>query len=1002
LFWADKYRYLLIYKSIILKRLFFIASFLIAGYYLNASPADSLRRELSHTKTNEDKVHLSFLLGRFYADRNPDSAAVFYKQVIALAGPATFNAPSMEAACAKAYLLKETDGEGAKKQQLFALQCARKIGRRDMESYIMVELAALSWRVSDYYIALDYYKRAMKLEVDMNNRARQAMLWSRIGGVYTTINDFPSAFNAYNEALVIEDSLKRLNNISAVYGDLAVVFSKQRRFAEALKYCDKDDSIMTVLGEPDVVLLNQTTRGIIYKNMGNYSGAIALYKKILDKPQVMDSFQQMSLYHNLAVAMGLNKQFKEADANFNKATDINQRIIHSSWFSIQNNMEWARTKLLEHNTDGAIFYAREAERIVNESNASKEEQKDIMALLSEIYRSKGDMNNAYAYYKKYSDLQDTIFHTEESKNLAEAETRLNLAEKDNQVAELYRQNELQRLKTQKENIINISLIAGLVLVIALVLVMVRAYRRTLHQNLQLTRQKEVIDQQVQQLAAAGTMKSRFFANISHELRTPVTILTGMLELLQDKITSVKEKEKLAAAFNNSRKLQRMVEEMLDLSRMESGLPVYKKEQLEIRKLTRRIVYAFETLMDQKGITLSYVDEIGDDVFVLLDEDKYEKIINNLLYNAIKFNKPAGAVRIGLSLSPGKVLISIEDSGYGITPADLPHIFDRFYQGTTSIKPASPGSGIGLSLVKEFTVMQGGEVSVSSVPGEGAAFLLTFPIVEKAAEEKEDILEEDAIQPEIIWQKLEGQPEILIVEDNAEMRYYLREILSGKGNVSEAGNGVEALKYLEEHKPDLIISDVMMPEMDGEAFLGHLKSSGTWCKIPVIMLTALATKEDQLRMLSMGVDDYILKPFNAEELKIRVYNLLRNQAVRQEWIEKPIEPDEVVQVDKGAVELQEKIQSYVSERLRETSLSVHDLAYHLALSERQLYRLSNTLTGCTPAQLIKEVRLKKAYDMLIAGDVYKVEDLARRVGFENSSYFSRQFMARFGKRPTEYL
>jgi signal transduction histidine kinase/DNA-binding response OmpR family regulator len=985
-----------------LKRLFLLAFLLIVSNCVKASLADSLRRELSRAKAKDDKVHLSFCLGRFYADSNPDSATLFFKQVINLAGPVALNAPSMEAACAKATLIKETDGEGAKKQQLFALQCAKKIGRRDMESYIMVELAALSWMVSDYYVALDYYKRAMKLEVEQKNRARQAMLWSRIGGVYSTINDFPSAFNAYNEALVIEDSLKRLSNISAIYGDLAVVFSKQHRFVEALKYCDKDDSIMTQLGALDVVMLNQTTRGIIYKNMGNYSGAIALYKKILANPQIMDSFQLMSLHHNLAVAMGLNKQFREADANFTTANDINQRIIHSSWFSIQNYMEWARTKLLEHNMEGAMFYARHAERIANEAKASKEELKDIMSLLSEVYKLSGDMGQAYGYYKKYADLQDSIFHTEESKNLAEAETRLKLAEKDNQVAALYRQNELQRLKTQKENIVNISLLAGLALVIALVLVMVRAYRRTLRQNLQLTLQKEVIDEQVQQLAAASTMKSRFFANISHELRTPVTILTGMLELLQDKITSGKEKEKLAAAFNNSRKLQRMVEEMLDLSRMESGLPVLKQEQLEIRKLTRRVVYAFETLMDKKGITLSYRDEIKEDVFVMLDEDKYEKIINNLLYNAIKFNKPDGTVSVGLSLASEKVLISIKDSGYGINPTDLPHIFDRFYQGTPVVKLASPGSGIGLSLVKEFTKLQGGEVSVSSTSGEGCAFSLAFPTVETSAPDKENSTDEEPIQVEMIWQKLEGQPEILIVEDNSEMRYYLREILSDKGNVSEAGNGVEALRYLEKHQPDLIISDVMMPEMDGETFVGHVKSSEAWSKIPVIMLTALATKEDQLRMLSMGVDDYILKPFNAEELRIRVYNLLRNQAVRREWIEKPIEPDEVVQVDKGAAELQERIQAYVSERLREPSLSVHDLAYHLALSERQLYRLSNTLTGCTPAQLIKEVRLKKAYDMLMAGEVYKVEDLSKRVGFENSSYFSRQFMARFGKRPTEYL
>ena len=206
----------------------------------------------------------------------------------------------------------------------------------------------------------------------------------------------------------------------------------------------------------------------------------------------------------------------------------------------------------------------------------------------------------------------------------------------------------------------------------------------------------------------------------------------------------------------------------------------------------------------------------------------------------------------------------------------------------------------------------------------------------------------------LWKDIEGKPRLLIVEDNMEMRYYLKEILGEKLAITEAGNGMEALDLLKQFTPDLIISDVMMPGMDGQEFITRLKSSESWNKIPVIMLTALAAKEDQLKMLAIGVDDYIVKPFNAEELKIRVYNLLQNQAIRRKWQEMPVEaPEEQVAEDAEAALLQGKIYEYVSVRMKEPSLSVHDLATHLALSERQLYRLTNTLTGVRPPSSSKK-------------------------------------------------
>jgi YesN/AraC family two-component response regulator len=264
-------------------------------------------------------------------------------------------------------------------------------------------------------------------------------------------------------------------------------------------------------------------------------------------------------------------------------------------------------------------------------------------------------------------------------------------------------------------------------------------------------------------------------------------------------------------------------------------------------------------------------------------------------------------------------------------------------------------------------------------------------------------EENFLQPPAEnWADFITEPLVLIVEDNEEMRYYLKKILDGKVKLAEAENGREALSWLEKNNPDLIISDIMMPEMDGRELMVRVKNNKDWRKIPVIMISALADPENEMGMLRLGIDDYIVKPFNPAELRIRAYNLLKNLIERKAFNEQQPEADDVPVDSIQGDEFRNKIEAFVLARIKNTNVSVSELAFELSLSERQLFRLAKSLTGYSPAQLIKEVRLKKAYEILVTGQVTKIEDLAKRVGFENPGYFSRQFMNRFGKRPTEFL
>jgi DNA-binding response OmpR family regulator len=298
------------------------------------------------------------------------------------------------------------------------------------------------------------------------------------------------------------------------------------------------------------------------------------------------------------------------------------------------------------------------------------------------------------------------------------------------------------------------------------------------------------------------------------------------------------------------------------------------------------------------------------------------------------------------------------------------------------------------------MLHGGNLSLKSRLNEGSAFTVHFPVsADTTPPEPEEEIAETA---DVTFDSFHRKPVILIVEDNDEMRYYLKEILGDDVAIAEARHGREGLNWLKAHRPDLIISDVMMPEMDGYEFLTQLKNSPTYRIFPVVMLTARAAEEDLLQGLQLGVDDYIIKPFNARELRIRIHNLLVNQSMRNEWSQKPPEADEVVVGHVEDAELLEKIRTYVETNAQNSSLGIADLADHLAMSERQVYRKAATTTGMTPGQLIKEIRLKIAYRLLLERKVVKVAELARRVGFENSSYFSRQFLERYGKRPADLL
>ncbi|MCP4440088.1 MAG: response regulator [Aureispira sp.] len=530
-----------------------------------------------------------------------------------------------------------------------------------------------------------------------------------------------------------------------------------------------------------------------------------------------------------------------------------------------------------------------------------------------------------------------------------------------------------------------------------------------------------IVQQAEDLRALDKVKSRFFANISHELRTPLTLIIGPASaLLKRKKENLDQEQKqgLTTIKNNGEHLLNLIEEILDLSKLEANKLELEEEPIDLYAFIQNVFVAFEQQATYLNIDYTLVYNPKENLHILLDSNKMEKVLNNLLSNALKFTPSGKHIRLLVNELDSELEILIEDSGIGIDSRDLPHVFERFYQSKQPDKPAQGGTGIGLALVKEFVDLMDGQVSVKSELGKGSSFRICLPkqVVNASLESVNNLesIAQNVEQEDVVWQPTAKQFTVLLVEDHSDMRNFIASLLEPNYTLYSATDGLEGLAKLEEDAAniDLIISDVMMPNMDGFAMLERIKANEKWRMIPMIMLTARAAEKDKLHALVIGVDDYLTKPFSVDELLVRVANLLQNAQARKAWQQEEYSPKEESSpkleeqetnvVSSEDLEWIQKIELLIGNKLENTEFNVTALAKELFISERQLRRRLKKVTGLTPVKLLKEIRLKTAKQYLEEKTKKSVTEVAFSVGFQSLEYFSRSFKKRYGKLPSAYL
>lgn len=504
-------------------------------------------------------------------------------------------------------------------------------------------------------------------------------------------------------------------------------------------------------------------------------------------------------------------------------------------------------------------------------------------------------------------------------------------------------------------------------------------------------QKEELDQ----------MKFRFFTNISHEFRTPLSLIITPLETIIKKEANGELKRKLSLINNNANRLLELVNQLLDFRKLEVSGEKVLLEKGDIIQFIENIFFQFKESVSGKNLNFVF-DTTVPRLIMYFDHDKMYKIMNNLLSNAIKFSTEGGYISMCANKTEinGRkhVAITIADSGCGIPEKDLNLIFDRFYQIGHSSSSLS-GSGIGLHLVKEYVKLHKGEVLVASRIGEGSKFTVSLPA---------DLMGDDQPEIEDYGGSRHEEPEkdstrktILIVEDNTEFRKFLAEQLSSNFNTMEASDGQTGKELAISKSPDLIVSDWMMPKMDGVELCQHLKSDIQTSHIPFILLTALNSDEDKTKGYEAGADSYISKPFSFEMLYMRILKLIEQEQIRKELFHRTIEitPSSITITSLDEKLIQKALQ-LVEKNMDNSEYSIDDFGRDIALSRSQLYRKLQSIVGLSPVEFIRSVRLKRAAQLLIQSQ-YSVSEIVDLVGFNTQKYFSKYFKDEFGLSPAQY-
>ncbi len=832
-------------------------------------------------------------------------------------------------------------------------------------------IALYYWVIGEYEQATRYAYKMLRIHESINYKRGIGQSYQMLGLIHQLEGEYDKGKDFYDKAVAIYLKENLDADLAWCYNLMGTFYLKLSQLELAEEYFSKSLEIRRKLNDEDGIGQTFVNLARVYTLKNDTARALEYFSKSLD------------------IALKFNNKFR-------------MTTIYTAMGQLYT---------LTADYDTAEFYLFKSITLAKGFNGKKKLEEAYNQLVI-LEKKRGRFAKAIAYRDLESSYQDSLYTEGKSQKIAEMEAYYESEKKEQAIKLLEQEKKIQKLLT------NALVTGSLFLFVALVMI----YRL---QNLRSRKAKELLDIQKklnENLKDAHQLKSRFFANVSHEFRTPLSLILAPIESkLKSEQLNQQDRDELRLVNRNAHRLLDLINQLLDLSKLEEGKMTLKIQEGNLGEFVTMLIASFDTLAKTRSISfLKDIEITAKNAWY--DADTLEKIINNILSNALKFTPPGGTVTISIftSSETGNLTIRITDNGRGIPKKDLQHIFLPFYQTGNTREDGQQGTGLGLSLVNELVKLYQGKIEITSQENLGTSVCITLPFNKEKFPEatqarglrstslprgqsmeaflygfSNDTSFEDVDNDEM------HPDSILIVEDNPDLRNFISGKLLDNFTILDAKNGEDGFAKAIERIPTLILSDVMMPKMNGIELTQKLKADERTSHIPIILLTAKTDFESRIEGLRTGADDYLPKPFSIEELKVRIINLIEQrrklaEKFREEFSALPKQPSELSLDEKFII----KAKAVVEANMSDTRFGIEKFADEMNLSRTQLFRKIKGLLGVSPSDFVNNIRLQKASDLILA-KADTLSQICYAVGFNEPSYFAKRFRKKFGLSPSEY-
>ncbi|MFN8302073.1 MAG: response regulator [Saprospiraceae bacterium] len=859
---------------------------------------------------------------------------------------------------------------------------------------------ACFYRLS-YKEAVEHYDRADSAFQKAGERSERLTVLSNSGYALLLLGHYGDAIIRSSAQHDLAASLGDMDGVGQASRNIGDCMLKLKRYREAIPYFQKSLQWEKSNDPQDMACLQLACA---YEGLQQNDSALYYFQKgLLIAEQKGISFRISTLRQHLGMFYLDQGDLNKAEVHLKAALAIldgkYDKLSAPGIYKSLSDLELRRNNLRE-----AIEWGEKCLDVMGD-NRQAMYWGAVHGNLYRAYAALGQTDRALEHALAWKEASDSLAAADNARKIMEVETRYKTREQETVIAR-------QELELSRQRNL---LLAGALAFLLVAILAYWAWSRAGTRRKEAAYARELHEAESRRLRELDSVKSAFFANISHEFRTPLALLVGPLKEMENGTFQGNARKYYGIMRRNAERLLQLVNQLLDLSRLENGRLQLDFQPGNLTAALRAMAGSFESLADRKLIHFDvFVPKAP--VWVLFDRDKLEKIVTNLLGNAFKFTPEEGTVGLSLKAEPqgaDRLLCQLEvyDSGIGIPADQLPHIFERFYQADNNNADNPEGSGIGLALTREIVQLHGGSIKVESLEKRGTRFviLLTFQTCQPIASEPDGTTHPEPAAPET-GQETAAEPlpagapsraTVLVAEDNPDLLDFILVELQTRFRVLSAANGREALDIATRETPDLVLTDLMMPELDGMALTSKLKQDPRTSHIPVIMLTAKAAREERIEGLVAGAEAYLTKPFDADELRALITRLTDQRRILQEKYSRlitlgaaPLQP---------ALSLEEQflqqVLQVIEENLDDDMFGVEQLASGVNMSRSNLFRKLDALTGKSPTQLIRELRLERARQLIEQG-AGNTTEVALLVGFNTPAYFVKCFVDQYGITPGE--